>query len=84
MGLMAANLQSLVEYGRNANSFEIIWMSSLQASMKKIRLKMKNFLIITLWELSAAMETEFRSDLAQNLMQPFPHPYDALDRIWLR
>ena len=28
--------------------------------------------------------TEFRSDLAQNLMQPFPHPNDGLDKISLR
>ena len=33
---------------------------------------------------------EFRSDLAQNLMQPFPHPNDGSDKIslqlahWLR
>ena len=48
------------------------------------------FPIITLWELSVAMETEFCSDLAQNLMQLFPHPNDASDRVslwsarWLR
>ena len=27
---------------------------------------------------------EFQSDLVQNLMQPFPHPNDASDKIWLR
>ena len=27
---------------------------------------------------------EFRSDLAQNLMQPFPHPNDGSDKISLR
>ena len=26
---------------------------------------------------------QFWSDLAQNLMQPIPHPNDALDEIWL-
>ena len=26
---------------------------------------------------------EFQSDLAQKLMQPFPHPNDASDKIWL-
>ena len=41
----------------------------------------KIFHIITLWELSVAMETRDRSDLAQNLMQPIPHPNDALDEI---
>ena len=29
------------------------------------------------------MEPEFWSDLHQNLMQPFPHPNDASDKIWL-
>ena len=27
---------------------------------------------------------EFRSDLAQNLKQLFPHPNDASDKIWLQ
>ena len=27
---------------------------------------------------------EFRSNLAKNLMQPFPHPTDASDKIWLQ
>ena len=42
------------------------------------------FPIVSLWELSVAMETrvpEFQSDLAQNLMQPFPLLNDALDKI---
>ena len=34
-------LQSLVQSGRISNSFEMLWMSSLPASMKKIRSKMK-------------------------------------------
>ena len=33
--------QSLVRSGRILNSFKILWMSSLPASMKKIRSKMK-------------------------------------------
>ena len=33
--------QSLVESGPNSNLFEILWLSSLPASIKKIRLKMK-------------------------------------------
>ena len=33
--------QSLVEYGRNSNSSEILWFSSLPARIKKIRSKMK-------------------------------------------
>ena len=34
-------LQSFVESGPNSNLFEILWLSSLPASMKKIRSKMK-------------------------------------------
>ena len=34
-------LQSLVRSGRISNSSEMLWMSSLPASMKKIRSKMK-------------------------------------------
>ena len=34
-------LQSLVRSGRISNSSDILWMSSLPASMKKIRSKMK-------------------------------------------
>ena len=30
------------------------------------------------------MKPEFWSDLHQNLMQPFPHPNDASDKIWLK
>ena len=33
--------QSLVKSGRNSNSSKILWLSSLTASMKKIRAKMK-------------------------------------------
>ena len=33
--------QSMVESGRNSNSSEILWLSSLPASMKKIQSKMK-------------------------------------------
>ena len=33
--------QSLVESGTNSNSFEVLWLSSLPARMKKIRSKMK-------------------------------------------
>ena len=55
--------QSLVRSDRISNLSEILWMFSLPASMKKIRSKMKalewtqHFYIITLWELSVAMET---------------------------
>ena len=55
--------KSLVRSCRISNSFEMLWMFSLPASMKKIGSKMKalecsqHFLIITLWELSVAMDT---------------------------
>ena len=55
--------QSLVRSGRISNSSEMLWLFSLPASMKKIRSKMKalewthHFPIITLWELSVAIET---------------------------
>ena len=54
--------QSLVEFGQNSKLSEILWLSSLPVSMKKIRSKMKalacsqHFPNITLWELSVAME----------------------------
>ena len=43
------------------------------------------FPIITLWDGSYPLpwKPEFWSDLHQNLMQPFPHPNDASDKIWL-
>ena len=56
-------LQSLVRSGQISNSFEMLWMFSIPASMKKIRSKMKalewtqHFPHITLWELSVALET---------------------------
>ena len=40
------------------------------------------FPIISQWVISVAMETEFWSNLSQNLMQPFPHPNDASYKIW--
>ena len=56
-------LQFLVQSGRISNSSEMLWMFSLPASMKKIRSKMRalecsqHFPIISLWELSVAMDT---------------------------
>ena len=55
--------QSLVRSGRISKSFEMLWMFSLPASMKKIRSKMKalewsqHFPHYILWELSVAMDT---------------------------
>ena len=33
--------------------------------------------ILALWELSVAMEIRVSNRCGPNLMQPFPHPYDA-------
>ena len=55
--------QSLVRSGRISISSEMLWMFLLPASMKKIRSKMKalewsqHFPIITIWELSVAIDT---------------------------
>ena len=56
-------LQSMVDSGTTSNLSEILWLSSLAVSMKKIRSKMKalvfsqHFPTITLWELSVAIYT---------------------------
>ena len=81
---------SVVGSGRISNSCKLLCMSQLPASIKRIRSKQPRkrddalFPIITLWELSVAMETRVLiwSDQHQNLMQPFPHPNDASDKIW--
>ena len=39
--------QSLVESGRNSNSSEILWLSSLPASMKKIQIKNEGARVLT-------------------------------------
>ena len=82
--------QSFVRSGRISNSSEMLWMFSLLASMKKIQSRMKApecsqhsphynpMGAIRPWT------PEFRSDLAQNLMQPFSYPNDGSDKISLR
>ena len=68
--------QSLVRSAQISNSSEIIWMFLLPAKIKKIRSKMKalDFPIITLWELSVAMETRvlIRFDPKPNAAFPPP------------
>ena len=85
--------QSLVRSGQISNLSEMLWMSSLPASMKKIRSKMKalacsqhfpHYNLKGYGSYPLPWKPEFQSDLAQNLMQPFPHPNDASDKIWLR
>ena len=79
-------LQSLVLSGRISNSSEMLWMFSLPASMKKIRSKMRAPECSQHFPHYNPMGaiSEVRSDLAQNLMQPFPHPNDGSDKISLR
>ena len=82
--------QSLVQSGRISNSSEMLWIFSLPASMKKIRSKMKalewsqHFPHYNPMGAIRCHEHQFRSDLAQNLMQPFPHPNDGSVKISLR
>ena len=72
--------QSLVISGRISNSFEMLWMFSLPASMKKIQSKMKalecsqHFPIITLWELSVAMDTRVPIRSGPKPNAAFPPP----------
>ena len=81
--------QSLVRSGRISNSSEMLWMFSLPASMQKIRSKMKalewsqHFPHFNPIVAIRCHGHQFRSDLAQNLMQPFPHPNDGSDKISL-
>ena len=77
--------QSLVRSGQISNSSEMLWMSLLSASMKKIRSKIEELECSQDFSHYNPMggyllpwKPEFQSDLAQNLMQPFPHPNDAL------
>ena len=82
--------QSLVRSGRFSNSSEMLWMFSLPASMKKIRSKMKalewsqHFPHYNPMGAIRCHGHQFRSDLAQNLMQPFPRPNDGSVKISLR
>ena len=66
----------------NSNSSEILWLLSLPARMKKIRLKCRGYrvdkiYISILWELSVAHV--FLSYLHKNLMQAIPHHNDVSD-----
>ena len=68
--------QSLVRSGRISNSSEILWMSSLPASMKKIRSKMKALELTQhfLHYISmVAMETSCRIWLNFELIQALIH-----------
>ena len=77
--------KSLVQSCRISDPFEILWFFSIPARIEKNQSKMKelewsqDLPIITLWELSVAMEIRVLSDLAQNLMQSKPYPNDDPD-----
>ena len=84
-------LQSLVRSGRISNSSEMLLIFSLPARMKKMRSKMKALECSQhlthynpMGAIRCQLTPEFRSDLAQNLMQPFPHPNDGSDKILLQ
>ena len=72
--------QSLVRSGRISNSSEMLWMFSLSASMKKIRSKIKalecpqHFPIISLWEISVAMDTRVPIRSGPKPNAAFPPP----------
>ena len=72
--------QSLVQSSRISNSSKMLWMFSLSASIKKIRSKMKaleysqHFTIITLWELSVAMDIRVPIRSGQKPNAAFPPP----------
>ena len=72
--------QSLVRSSRISNSSEMLWMFSLTASIKKIRSKIQalewsqHFPIITLWELSVAMDTRVPIRSYQKRIAAFPLP----------
>ena len=67
---------SVVRSGRNLNSSEILCMSSLPASIKRIETKGGDivFPIISQWELSVAMETRVLIQSAPNPYAAFPPP----------
>ena len=71
---------SEVRSGRNSNSSEILCMSSLPASMKRIRSKTTEeggdivFPIISQWGLSVAMETRVLIRSAPKPYASFPLP----------
>ena len=75
--------QFLVRSRRISNSSEMLWMlwmCSLPASMKKIRLKVK--VLECLQDFPVGCHGNQSSNpIGQNLMLPFPHPNDASDKI---
>ena len=83
--------QSLVKSGPNLNLSEILWLSLLPASMKKIRLKMKALACSQHFPHYNPMGAirchgHQSSDLiwSKTLCIFSPYPNDASDKIWLQ
>ena len=74
---------SVVGCSRISNSCKLLCMSLLPASMKRIRSKTAEKMWWRPFPHYNPMGAIW-SDLHQNLMQPFPHPNDASDKIWLQ
>ena len=80
--------KSLVQSCQISNPFEILWLSSLPARIKKNQSKMKELQwsqdfphYNPMGAICCHGNQEFLSDLAQNLIQSIPHPNDASDEI---
>ena len=80
----------MVRSGQNSNLSEILCMSSLPASIKRIGSKTTkkrwrhHFLHYKSMGAFCCHGNQFWSNLPQNLMQPFPYPNDATHKIWSR
>ena len=80
----------MVRSGRNSNSSEILCMSSLPASIKRIGLKATekrwrhHFPHYKSMGAFCCHGHQRWSNLPQNIMQPFPTPSDAAHKIWSR
>ena len=76
---------STVHSGPKSKSAEILWLSSLPASLDEDLIiwscyPLDNiFPIISLW---LPWKPEFWPNLPQNHMLPFPHPSDATYKVW--
>ena len=74
---------SVVRSGQNSNSLEILCMSSLPASIKRIESKATEKRWRHHFPHYKSMGA-FCCHLPKNIMQPFPTPSDATHKIWSR
>ena len=80
----------MVQSDSNSNSYEILCMSSLPASIKRIGSKTiekrwrHRFPHYKSMGAFCCHGNQFWSNLPQNLMHPIPHPSDATHKIWSR